>query len=1395
LEWVWLDNFSDNSTPLSTSEIKLTEQGFQRNSTRIETKNTSYRIPLVYSKGYLIYRVRPISRFLDETSKKYYGDWTSGFNEKNTVANWGTSILKITQNHEQGSKNWQFQSSYAEEGKRKDIVSYHDGRLYNRQTVTKINSNNQVVFGETIADAQGRPAIEILPVPLNESAIRYYDGLNKNASGEVFTHKDFDWETPTEDVTCVTDLTPMSTESGASNYYSNAITPTGTYQDLVPNAEGYPYFQTEYKSDNTGRISRKGGVGVKHQLGSGHEMKYFYIQAKQEELNRLFGYKVGLNNFYKKNIVVDPNGQVSINFIAPNGNTIATALVGKNPDNLLGLDAESMPLAQMTSDLLSNNDLYPTGNYGIVLDGIKMGTQIGVVEDDPEITFNYTLDQLPGFYTVECATGSPLKYPFVYDLYISLLDDCGEERLVGGAISETITGIGGEIHHTITRDADGALKVGSYNLQKDLRINQAALEGYADAYITELSDPDSDCYIDPSRFNPNASLEDCTATCYSCEESLICGYLSIADCDTFKAQLAADEEREILVVEAEKEYVLQNIMAATNNTTFHYQLEVLTATDLQGITLDEIALYKNRFLTEFRGLLEGCRDLCKPFVSACDVNRSLLLVDVSPYGQYGGITSAADDAVAGDIDLHPLSVFNDHNKLWYAGTTEEEVVNDDGSTEIMTISNATWRNPDPAVGYVDEFGTPSFVEVEKIGYDIFSPEVAEGVNTASLVESTTNPGFYVIKPEQLKTVEDFLDIWNPTWADALLWHHPEYEYYVYSIALCEGMHTIPGGDIELNTESFDANLLKIETFEEISIAANNDIGITFQSLLNPNTSPDPFLNVTYSTVENLIAGDDQASHRKAILAEALTTNYDGLRYTYDGADYKMNLLQLAYYTVVYSNGLLPLDNAFHTDMQSLQNPADVVATLASIPGLAESQKIRIWTTFRSYYMALKTKLKYAYSNIYAISKNRAHGCIGNIENIDSFATMFLDYNEVVTSGQNNMQNFYGDYEDGVALGVGIADYEADLTNTAGDPVPAYGACSPETIAFFEGKTKRFTPADYGFDSGATDAQMGADAVADANAAAFLATGKCPLAFDIEFLLDGMIDPELSQFGLVTSTLPASSMPYLTLDLYEELGGTLPITTATNITSSGIGSGAILKLKIGNGNDIELEIKDADVNNPCATGLNPITWANYNTDYKITDLKNMYYVPGSLNTNVVPNTYNFEIVASIVRIPVVTGCEIPEEIIIVGTTTARIGECGFTTDALGEQLSDEAATDASPDGCYKRTRFEKGLTRLMNNLKDAGNLLASNISLNNTPDVYGYSSSILPEVLEDSGLMAQWSASQFTFQTAISISFPGVSSPVNINIVPALPNLATINRFTNIQISEDDDTSITITYCF
>jgi hypothetical protein len=189
--------------------------------------------------------------------------------------------------------------------------------------VTKVNTDESAIVGEQIYDHQGRPAVNILPVPdLEDPSLNYHSDFNLAfGSGEPYNRADFDLGTNL----CDRQIDYLSPDAGAEKYYSqdNSLV-NDMHHEYIPNAFGYPFTITEFMPDNTGRIRRQSGVGQDHQLGSNHETKYYYAVPNQPELDRLFGNNVGFAAHYEKNMVIDPNGQVSISYLNSSGKVIAT---------------------------------------------------------------------------------------------------------------------------------------------------------------------------------------------------------------------------------------------------------------------------------------------------------------------------------------------------------------------------------------------------------------------------------------------------------------------------------------------------------------------------------------------------------------------------------------------------------------------------------------------------------------------------------------------------------------------------------------------------------------------------------------------------------------------------------------------------------------------------------------------------------------------------------------------------------------------------------------------------------------------------------------------------------------------------------------------------------------
>jgi Domain of unknown function (DUF6443) len=278
----------------------------------------------------------------------------------NTVLDQYKQFIDVPQVHENDKKNWQTIATYAEEGLRKDVVSYYDGTYRKRQIVTKSSTDDKSIVAESIYDYQGRPAINVLPAPVDNNHIRYYNNFNQNSMGKPYSRTDFD-----EDTNCATPIGIMKADAvsgslpvGASNYYSPKNLLADKEQGKgIPDAEGYPFSVTEYTRDNTGRVSKQSGLGANYINGTtgklDHATQYFYGTPSQEELDRLFGSEIGYAIHYKKNLMQDANGQLSVSYIDADGKTIATALTGKNPANLTKLTG--VEEKEFKVDLLAKN--------------------------------------------------------------------------------------------------------------------------------------------------------------------------------------------------------------------------------------------------------------------------------------------------------------------------------------------------------------------------------------------------------------------------------------------------------------------------------------------------------------------------------------------------------------------------------------------------------------------------------------------------------------------------------------------------------------------------------------------------------------------------------------------------------------------------------------------------------------------------------------------------------------------------------------------------------------------------------------------------------------------------------------------------------------------------------
>ncbi len=1094
LEWTWVDNYSEtNSTTINAPQnIPFTDRDFELNNTRIVIRANgsanSYEIPQIYGRGYLLYRVRGIGRNTANENAKVYGTWSSGTAAKATVADWP----KITLTEHENNKNWQFQASYAENGKKKEVISYFDGSLRNRQTVTKINSDNVAVVGEVIYDTQGRPAIEVLPTPANgDASIHYYPNYNLFNATTRYSNKNFDYDP----AACVTSAASMiNTVSGASKYYSeNNDFPSSVNRNFIPDAKLFPFSQTEYTPDNTGRISRKGGVGDKHQLGSGHEMKYFYSVPTDLELNRLFGYKVGNVSHYKKNTVIDPNGQISVSYLDPQGRTIATALAGSNTSNLVSLDDETLTASTMNSDLIAGNTIQATGAFPGNLDKKSITKEI-TVNDLIPYQFNYTLNQSTSFQP-ECQTPA-FSYPFVYDLKVSLKNDCGQEQLKT-SINETL---GSEktdgIPAAVTVNKNGinsnVLTKGKYSLTKELKVNEKALKSYTAHYLKKLTETGSSCYINPNNYRISANLL-----------SDSCNF----DCLNYKTTLGP---KALYVQNAFNAFYSSTLITASGTTAIDVQLN--GAVNIDGTAIDPIEKMglTTRFSKEWDLLIDEGSKYCPTspvYTPSCAVNDQMLLSDVSPEGQYGATSNTYNNGI--DLPLTPnpyynVSVFNGPaesttgNQLFYAATN--------------TTSGNNWKNP--VTPYTNDDGTPAWIEVETTDNEAtFTPNIdkysdipaAGKQKITSLIDGSVT---YKVNPRYLKNSADFIANWNDGWAASLVPYHPEYNYLVYSKKLCGITKTNTINGTIVTTDDYDNRIQNATTFAQAQSNGFINADGTNSDLIYTN---DPYFqdfttlgsdaaSIQTATLPLLRYNSSTTSSNTSIMYQALKSNYSGSR----------TLFENAVKIVLCS----PLVNS--------------CASSFSDSNTSPQQKDEIWNVYKALYLGLKANIKHIYMNLYALEKKTYNGCIG-------------------TEKSKNVANVLGD---------SFATQKTAINNAIQAMSTANTLCASASAPLYAKLERRFIPADFGYDSSIATTDIVANNKAVNNYQIYAQTGNCPLLSDLDLFLNGwIINKKQLSTNLLKALSPGIAIPTTTLTTNASFTDTkLDIwftSTAPSLTSSKI----------------------------------------------------------------------------------------------------------------------------------------------------------------------------------------------------------------------------------------------------
>lgn len=606
VEWTFVSSYTDGGVNNTLSPTNAF-YSFPRNAARVTLTGLKYKIANIFDKGYLLFRVRSVAYGGNNFTHRIVGNWSvadtgrlNGLSSAYTEINY-SSTVKV----HQATLGWQYNVDFAEEARKKELISYFDGSMRNRQTVTRSNTDTTAIVAETIYDFEGRPAVNVLPAPAFQNIIKYFPAFNINSNGDRYSYIDFE-----QNNICAATTDSMKTTSGASKYYATNNPKTTTNgsgvskpnpMDYVPVAFGFPFSQTVYLNDNTGRVKKQGGVGIDHQIGSGHETEYLYATPMQDELDRLFGNEVGYYEHYKKNMAIDPNGQVSVSYLNASGNVIATALSATSPGNVEAL-ASNTGRNGVKANLISPSDTL------VKDDAITVKREFLVEENGKEYKIYYSLS--PQKYFPACNNPANICYDCVYDLEISLIENyCGNQIIKGGgdtikvlkrAISNgSLDTLCSGTSYTYSFAGDTRLNMGSdtfmvmnlqrgsYTLIKKLTVNKEAYEFYLNDYLTNRTCKSKETFEQEALANLDTS--GCDFTCATCFDKL----------------------------------------GTQNNYVTQHALDKIGA----GYTLTTADT--TQFILQYNANKAACEQLCaNENPSPCNKYKEVIKADMSPGGQY-----------------------------------------------------------------------------------------------------------------------------------------------------------------------------------------------------------------------------------------------------------------------------------------------------------------------------------------------------------------------------------------------------------------------------------------------------------------------------------------------------------------------------------------------------------------------------------------------------------------------------------------------------------------------------------------------------------------------------------------------------------------------------------------
>lgn len=479
-EWTFIDNYDYSLVTQTPGTIPLgnLNYDFRNNATRVITKDTFYKVPIIYERGYIVFRVRMVRPDSVNYLDPIVGDWSLvDSNSISHAVSFGASYYN-SGSFMSDSLNWQYNISFAEDGKSKHVVSYFDGLLRTKQAVTKLNSDpDHVVVSKSINDYEGRPAIQILPTPVQASRIDYVKDLAINGStNTIYRAAHFDSIIST-DPCDLPEIDSLSSLSKAYTYYSPANPLQNGMNAYIPDAKGYPLVHSIISPEDPKKVLYQSGAGRELQITdtTDHYTSFQYSAPIQQELNRLFGSEIGNEAFYEKTMVTDPNGQSSLSVANNLGKTVYTSMLGVGPDyNKHPIENMDLPnIDSIQYDVLANAQ---TMSSPYVINANKTLSN----DEDGNNNVLYDVEFTP-FHV--CAD----KYLSVQSKFnYEILDECYQiiDTFSGTLGQNGIVNSGNSISSAgLPHTSNPYFKKGKFTVNKSLVIDSSGITSTVDSFI------------------------------------------------------------------------------------------------------------------------------------------------------------------------------------------------------------------------------------------------------------------------------------------------------------------------------------------------------------------------------------------------------------------------------------------------------------------------------------------------------------------------------------------------------------------------------------------------------------------------------------------------------------------------------------------------------------------------------------------------------------------------------------------------------------------------------------------------------------------------------------------------------------------------------------------------